>query len=263
MMLMSLVTALAGEWTGVGDAIGGTLVLIAPAVIGIEVRQLTRSRDRRLEDAKTHERELLARDLHDTVAHHVSAIAIRAQAGRIVGQDDPAEALDALRVIEHEASRTLAEMRTIVGALRGTAAAELAPQPGIDDLRRLAHAGRGPGATDQIDVVVCVPEHLDEIGPTIESAMFRVAQEAITNARRHARGATEVTVAVTADRDTVDVVIDDDGIDPCPPNDDHVGFGIIGMTERATLLGGSLTAGPRGSSGWRVHASIPRRASTS
>ena len=123
--------------------------------------------------------------MHDTVAHHVSAIAIRAQAGRVVGANDPAAALDALEVIEREASRTLAEMRGIVGTLRGGEDAEFAPQPGLADLERLASTDGAPR------VEVNVARHVGDVGPTVGAALYRVAQEAITNARRHARGATD------------------------------------------------------------------------
>ena len=84
-MLAALVSGLATNWTGLGDAIGGSIVFLFPAVLGAEVRHLVASRTRDREEVKTREREMLARELHDTVAHHVSAIAVRAQAGQVVG----------------------------------------------------------------------------------------------------------------------------------------------------------------------------------
>ena len=94
------------------------MVLLFPAVLGAAVRYRTNFRHRSLEQVRLRERERLARELHDTVAHHVSAIAVRAQAGQVVATTRPAAAVEALRVIEAEASRTLAEMRAMVGVLR-------------------------------------------------------------------------------------------------------------------------------------------------
>ena len=241
-------------YVGVGDAIGGLIVLLFPAVLGVEVRHLVQSRLRDREEVKLRERELLARELHDTVAHHVSAIAIQAQAGRVVGVKHPSAALDALEIIETEASRTLAEMRSIVGTLRRTDgdAPELAPQAGLADIARLAGASTA-AAGPTIDVTL---QDVDRVGPTIGAALYRIAQEAITNALRHATGATHVTVQVNGEDRSVRLVVDDDGAAVRATTATH-GFGLIGMTERAELLGGTLHAGPNGKHGWRVDATIP------
>lgn len=262
LMTVMMVSALVGDWTGIGEAIGGALVLLFPAGLGLEVRQLVGNRDRDRERVKLRERELLARELHDTVAHHVSAIAIRAQAGRVVGPDDPAGALDALAVIEREASRTLAEMRGIVGTLRGNEQAELAPQPQLDDLRGLADQAARAGG-DDLSIDVAIASDVGDVGPTVGAALYRVAQEAITNARRHARDATLVTVDVDMIDDSIHLVVDDDGCHHGVANTTTHGYGIDGMTERALLLGGALTAGPHGDRGWRVEATIPRQAAGS
>ena len=248
--------ALTVSWTGFGDAIGGAVVLVLPAVAGIEVRHLGQRRERDRERVKTFERELLARELHDTVAHHVSAIAVQAQAGRVVGARRPEAALDALAVIEAEASRTLAEMRTIVGTLRegrGAVAAEFAPQAGIDDIHRLAEGsilGTGPRVVVDIDGV-------DDVGPAVGAALYRVTQEALTNARRHAVEATRVDVRIDRDGSDVRLAVVDDGVHQRSRHDASGGFGLLGMTERAELLGGTLRAGPDGERGWRVEATIP------
>ncbi|WP_040494924.1 sensor histidine kinase [Ilumatobacter nonamiensis] len=260
LMVVMLVSMLAGDWTGIGDAIGGTLVFFFPAGLGLEVRQIVGNRERDREQVKLRERELLARELHDTVAHHVSAIAIRAQAGRVVGSDDPAGALDALAVIEQEASRTLAEMRSIVGTLRGTDPAELAPQPRLDDLRGLADPAPSVGNERQLVVNVTIADDVGDVGTAVETALYRLSQEAITNARRHARDATLVSVDVGRDGDAVRLIVHDDGRPSSQPTETTTGYGLVGMTERAHLLGGTLTAGPCTEKGWRVEASIPRQA---
>lgn len=253
------------SWTGFGDAIGGAIVLLFPAVLGAEVRHLAQRRERDRDEVKARERELLARELHDTVAHHVSAIAVQAQAGRVVGHGDPAAALDALGVIEAEASRTLAEMRTIVGTLRegGGHHAEFAPQAGLADIARLAEpsvAGAGPPV--RIDLGGVDPRAVDAVGPTIGSALYRMAQEAITNARRHSVDATRIDVSVTRDADYVRLLVVDDGMHQRSGVGAQGGFGLIGMNERAELLGGRLEVGPCGQRGWRVEATIPLGATT-
>jgi signal transduction histidine kinase len=197
------------------------------------------------------EREQLARELHDTVAHHVSAMVIRAQAGRVVAETRPAAAAEALAVIEAEGSRTLAEMRVLVGALRDPAAedpADLTPGRGIVDIAALARSDPR--------VEVSLTGDLDNLGPAVGAAVFRIAQESVTNAVRHARGAERVTVAVTGEPDAIRCAVTDDGEPVLGPR--AVGYGIVGMTERASLLGGSIQAGPGDRRGWVVEAVIPR-----
>ncbi len=245
-----IVGLLAGGET-IGDAIGATIVVLFPAVVGVEVRHLVGSRDRVREDARERERELLARELHDTVAHHVSAIAIQAQAGQVVGATRPEAAMEALGVIEDAASRTLAEMRGIVSALRDFDAAELAPQPGVADIESLATA------VDETTPVVhvSVDGHLGHVNASAGAAVYRITQESITNARRHATDATRVDVSIVATDLDVSVHVIDDGVGASEP--DLTGFGIVGMTERTSLLGGSFRAGPHRDGGWEVAATIP------
>jgi signal transduction histidine kinase len=250
-MLATAVLAIAADWTGLVDAVLGVLVLLFPAVVGATVRYQRTARARELEQMKASEREQLARELHDTVAHHVSAIAVRAQAGRVVAQEHPQAALEALGVIEEEASRTLAELRTIVGVLREGDHASLAPQRGVADI----------AALDRVDdprrVRVTLSGDLDDLPPTVGAALYRIAQESITNALQHSRGATGVDVQVAGEQGSVRLSVYDDG-SPVPGARSREGYGLIGMAERAALLGGSLHAGPHPEGGWRVESVIPR-----
>jgi signal transduction histidine kinase len=224
------------------------LFLLLPAALGAAVRYRTSSRLSKADQIRLREREQLARELHDTVAHHVSAIAIRAQAGRM----RPDAAIDALEVIEAEASRALAELRALVGALREADDAELAPQRGVADIERLANAaGDGPRVDVQLD------GELDDLRPLVGAAIYRIAQESITNAIRHARRATRIDVRVTGDRDCVRLTVSDDGEAVSAANGSS-GYGLVGMSERAALLGGSLEASPQAGSGWTVTAVLPR-----
>jgi signal transduction histidine kinase len=236
----------------VGDLVGGTLVLLFVCALGAAVRYERDSRRRELEHAKDREREELARELHDTVAHHVSAIAVQAQAGRALAPTRPDASVEALAVIEEEASRTLTEMRAIVGALRG-GEAELAPQRGVADIEGLARAADGAP-----QVRVALSGDLEDLMPSVDAALYRLAQESITNAVRHARRASRVDVRVTGDSERVRLTVVDDG-EAGRAAGGAPGYGITGMRERAVLLGGSLDAGPNSGGGWTVDAVLPRR----
>ena len=242
------------ETATLAELIAGPAILLLPAALGASVRYRGVSRMREIDQVKLREREQLARELHDTVAHHVSAIAIQAQAGRAVAATNPAAALESLAVIEAEASRTLAEMRTMVGALRQGDEPDLAPQRGVADIVQLA-----ANAGDSPTVEVAPSGDLHDLTPSLDAAVYRLAQESITNALRHARRATRIRVAVTGEADCVRLTVSDDG-DASPfGTTSTAGYGIVGMTERATLLGGTLQAGPNRDRGWTVTAVLPRR----
>lgn len=251
-MLIAGGLGIAGDYTGAVDAVLGSVILLFPAALGASIRYRANSRLREVDQVKLLEREQLARELHDTVAHHVSAIAIRAQAGRVVAASHPDAAVDALQVIEEEASRTLAEMRTMVGALRQGEEADLAPQRGVADIERLA---RSAGDSPHVDVELS--GDLDDLRPSVETAIYRLAQESITNAVRHARHATSVKVSVVGDDRSVRLTVSDDG-ESSSFSASSSGYGLAGMTERAKLLGGSLEAGPSPGRGWTVDAVLPR-----
>lgn len=239
-------------WTGVGDAVGGGLVLAVTIAVALAVRFRGRARLREIEQVRLVEREQLARDLHDTVAHHVSAIAIRAQAGLAVAPNRPEAALEALELIGAEASRTLAEMRAMVGVLRRDLRADLAPTPTLADVGRLALHQPGSPVVD-----VDVDAGLDETAPAVATAVYRIAQEAVTNAQRHGRNVTRVVVRVSGDDERVRVRVTDDGdpVDLRRATGD--GYGLRGMVERAELLGGTCVAGPGAPRGWTVEAELP------
>jgi signal transduction histidine kinase len=232
-----------------GDALGGCVVLFSAMAVGAAVRYRSRSRLRELDQVKLLERERLARDLHDTVAHHVSAMAIRAQAGIALSTTHPDAAVDALRVIDAEAARALDEMRGMVRILRTEHPVDLTPTPGIADLERLV-SRTGPAI--EVDLV----GDLAHLPSPVGAAIYRLAQEAITNARRHARHATRIEVRVAADDTAVRLSVRDDGDTSAASG--TPGYGLIGMIERAGLLGGTCEAGPNGDRGWTVTAVLPR-----
>lgn len=232
------------------ELIGGAALLLSVALLGIVFRYRAASRQRHVDGIRMLEREHLARDLHDTVAHHVSAIAIRAQAGLALAAQDPRAAQDALGVIEAEAAKTLSELRSMVRVLRQDETIELAPSAGLGDIEQLA--GTRPGGAV---VTVQVRGDGGSIPPPVAAAVFRLAQESVTNALRHARQVTRVVVLVEADEAGVRMSVTNDGEVAALP---APGFGIIGMMERAALLGGTCQAGPVPGGGWAVTAVLPR-----
>lgn len=236
------------EW--IPTLIGGGGVMAVTTLLGLLFRQRATARLRELETVRVRERAELARDLHDIVAHHVSAITVQAQAGIATAAKNPEAAVAALTVIEAEASRALSEMRAMVRTLRDTEAAELAPLPGVAELLALAGGASGPSVGVRTDGAI------DDLPPGIAAALYRLAQESVTNARRHARGATLIDVLLVVDGNGAVLTVRDNG-EGGSSTGSH-GFGIPGMTERASLLGGFFTAGPDAEGGWVTRATLPR-----
>ena len=163
---------------------------------------------------------------------------------------DPAAAAQVLSTIEEAAARTLVDMRSMVGSLRGDDDdAELAPQPGLREIASLA------GTVGTVDIVVDTPS--DVSAPSaVGAALYRIAQESVTNAVRHANNASTVNVQVTHGDDAFQLTVLDNG--RATGVETHAaGYGLVGMAERARLLGGTLDAGPAPAGGWLVEAKLP------
>ena len=262
------------------DLIGGSLLLLLIASLAAVFRARADLWQRQRREIRTQERLALARELHDTVAHHVSAIAVQAQAGGVIVRTQPAQAAQMLTAIEAEATRTLAEMRAMVRVLReddgvdgresgredgrgrgdgreggrgdgrGDERAAYSPLPGVADLPELARAD----ATPAVDV--SLTGAVTGLPRSVDAAVYRIAQEALTNALRHARSATHVAIDLSRAGDSVRLRVTDDGLTH-PGSVASPGFGLTGMAERAHLLGGSLHAGPAPHGGWVVEAVLP------
>ena len=198
------------------------------------------------------ERQALARDVHDSVAHHVSAIAVQAQAARYVAAADPESAAAAMARVEAEASIAIDELRRLVGVLRtgenGDGPLGRAPAP--SSLRSLLDHESSP------PVVLSGEHDLTQLPPPVATGIYRIAQEAVTNARRHSRGATAIEVGLRVGHRRVCLEVSDDGaVQPKRTS----GYGLTGMSERAEVLGGSVTYGPAPDLGWQVVAVFPVR----
>jgi signal transduction histidine kinase len=241
-----------GAWL-VAENRRGQQVSAAAAVERAAEREA--ARDERAMRAVADERLAIARELHDIVAHAMSVIAVRSGVARVVMDDRPAEARDALAAIETTSRQALQEMRLLVGVLRrGETETELSPAPGLDRLQELVSQASNAG----VDVAVQIDGDRWPLPSGIDLSAYRIIQEALTNVVRHV-GPTQARVRVAYSADAIVVeVIDDGGRRWDPPLVDPAsdGHGLIGMRERVALYGGELTAGPHGH-GFQVRATLP------
>ncbi|MEU3307010.1 histidine kinase [Nocardiopsis sp. NPDC006832] len=225
------------------------LVGLAP---GAYLRWRTMERQARVHRVRAEERLAIARDLHDVVAHEVTGIVVRVQALRHVADRRPELVGEALPEIEEAGTRALESMRGMVSRLRGPEDAPLTSDP-VDGLWALA----APAEHGRPEVSVRLAGPMAELPPEVGTAAWRIAQESVTNALRHARGASRVDIDVRADTDAMTLRVVDDGRGGArgsgPAGGGH---GLVGMGERARVLGGELSAGPSGQ-GWMVSATIP------
>ena len=204
------------------------------------------------------ERARIARELHDVVAHHVSMVAVQAETARLTTPGLPDSGARQLFAIGDTARTALTEMRRLLVVLRDEAEAEPVdrqPQPDLSQLNHLLDRARETSATGARLIVSGMPVPL---GPTVELAAYRITQEALTNARRHARGAAVDVELHYTDRG-LRLRIRDNGPGPAakaPP----AGHGTLGMRERAAAVGGRLRVGPAAEGGYLVEATLPRSA---
>ena len=222
---------------------------------GVEERadRLERERVENVRRATAEEQARIARELHDVIAHSVSVMVVQAAAAGDVFDANPARAREALASIEATGREALAELRRLLGQVRTDAGdASFAPQPGLGALAGLAEQVRRAGIAVDVNVEG-VPI---ELPAGVDLAAYRVAQEAITNALKHA-SASKVAVTVRYRDEHVEVEVVDDGVGGGTTDGDGLGHGIIGMRERAALYGGELRAEPRPGGGFRVFVSLP------
>lgn len=209
--------------------------------------------------AVAEERTRMARELHDVAAHHLSGIVVQAGAAERLVDTDPERAKAALRDLREQGRATLRDMRSIVGILRASADASAsgrqdddgggAPVPGLAQLPALVESARSAG--DRVEARWSGPEVV--LPPLADVAVYRTAQEALANARRHAPGA-RVVLAVTTAVDRVRLEVENEVLQTSPsqPAPSPPGLGLTGMRERADLVRGHLDVGPTGRGTWRV-----------
>lgn len=216
-----------------------------------------RTREQDAEQRAAQERLRIARDLHDVVAHTLTTINVQAATAAELLDRDPRHARAALETIADASRDAIGELRTILGILRDADSGEppLAPAPGVDTLSELVkRTSEGEGLDVQLEITGERPAHLPD---TVSLAAFRIVQESITNARRHAAGAA-VRVSLSFEPGCLAVAVENGAGTLSLGNGASPGVGIVGMTERAPAVGGTLHAGPL-PVGFRVAAELPYR----
>jgi signal transduction histidine kinase len=234
--------------------IGRTVYTRRAYVDALEQRARTaeENREAAAREAVLEERRRIARELHDVVAHHISVMGVLATGARRTLHRDPVAADEALCTIEATGRATLREMRRLLDVLRrdDETDAALQPQPGVAGLETLISQVREAG----LDVHLTVLGEPRPLDPGIDLTIFRIVQEGLTNALKHAGPASaEVRVEFRPDRLLLDVSDDGRG----RGTNGHTGHGLVGMRERVSLYGGTLRTGPRRGGGYSVAASIP------
>ena len=253
-----------------GELIGSVALAAVPVATGDAFRvrrELTaeaEARAARLEEmhelevagAVNEERLRIARDVHDVVGHHLSAIAIQAGVGeQILGEGDTAEARESLRTIRRSAATALAETKRLLGLVRDSERRA----PGLAGHEEVERLARG---VEQGDLTVTVRTSGEErpLEGLIGDCAYRVVQEALTNVSRHS-GARTAVVELHYGREGLEVAVEDDGVGgTVEAEGGEAGHGLIGMRERVAVAGGQLDAGPRPDGGWRIRARLPYEA---
>jgi signal transduction histidine kinase len=275
-VVATVVTVLSAVGIDPQSAVGALFLSAIPLLLGVLVRTYRSSERRLAEQERRHsgertlleERQRIARELHDVVAHHMSVIAIQAEAAPYKVEAPPLELVECFAGIRESALTGLTELRRVLGVLR-TDRPATAPQPGLADLDALLDSARSGG----LSVTAAVTGDPVPLPEGVDLSAFRILQEALSNAMRHAPGS-HVVVSVTYRGDHVGLDVRNDagsrvtaaaaripGTGESRGTGDLAGtgsgHGLIGMRERATMLGGSLHAGPREGGGFQVIAILP------
>jgi signal transduction histidine kinase len=228
-------------------------IAVVPWALGEAARNRRAAIEQEARRAVTEEQARIARELHDVIAHSVSVIVVQAGAADDVFERRPDQARAALRSIESTGREAMRELRLLLGAVRpGEGEERSDPKPGLDRLDELA----GPLRSAGLAVSVQREGRVRELSSGVDLSAYRIVQEALTNTLRHARATrADVTVRYLSDMLELDVL--DDGRGGAPATQDGGRHGIVGMRERAAMLGGTLDAGSIPSGGYRVHARLP------
>jgi signal transduction histidine kinase len=232
------------------------VMVLVRRVLGDRERRLRlaeRERDLAAREAVVEERARIARELHDAIAHNVSMIVVQAGAERRVLDGQADSTREVLQTIEQIGRAALTEMRRLVGMLRTDDGDPLAPQPSLADLPRLAAQVSEAG----LPVELAVEGERRELPVGIELSAYRIVQEALTNALKHA-GDAHAAVRVRYGADQLELEVVDDGAG-APATVTGGGHGLAGMRERVALYGGRLDAGRRGERGFTVRVVLPIR----
>lgn len=204
------------------------------------------------------ERNRIARELHDVVAHGLSVIVVQSAAAQRVFDNDPEGARAAISEVETTARASLDDMRHVLGALRASDDETLRPTPSIDSLGELVEQFEAA----ELDVELVVDPDVDTANGALETTAYRIVQESLTNVLKHAGPRTSASVTLSQSEQELAIVVCDNGRGAAADAADP-GFGLLGMQERIDLFGGTLRAGARPGGGFEVRALLPLKAGLS
>jgi signal transduction histidine kinase len=231
--------------------------LVAAVAVGLYLRSVDVQRRHSLTEVRRGERLELARDLHDFVAHHVTGMVVQAQAAQYIADGDAARHRESFAAIERAGMEALSSMRRLVSVLREDDGGGTRP---LGDLEQLVPLVRQFSVGDAYaSLYVSAELDADALPPGIGATVHRVVQESLTNIRKHSPSATTVSVSVSMMDKNLEVSVRDDGRRTTRTilGASGGGYGLAGLTERVTALGGALCAGARPEGGWEVVAQIP------
>jgi signal transduction histidine kinase len=240
----------------------GTTVRNRRAYLGALVERaaaLERERDQQAKLAATAERGRIARELHDIVAHSLTVVVTLSEAAAVTADTDPAAARTAMKQVADTGRTALGEMRRLLGVLRADqpgpssdGVGDLAPSPGLDRVDELVAGARAAG----LPVRLTVSGPARPLPSTLDVTAYRVVQESLTNALKHAREPTLVHARLRWSAEQLQIEVTDDGL-RAEPREESAGHGLAGMRERLALFGGTVSSGPMATGGWSVHAVLP------
>jgi len=235
-------------WVLVGVSVGNRRRYLSALID--RAQQLARERDQQAVIAAAAERSRIAREMHDIVSHSLTVMITLADGSSRLVASAPDRSADAMRMVAETGRSALDDMRRLLGVLRATegAGVEREPQPGVDELGELIERFRAAGLVVHVTVNGAAPTDTGQ-----QLTVFRVVQEALTNALRYAALATHVDVTIDFTPATISITVDDDATVHGAPGQGS-GRGLIGLRERVALYGGSLEAGPKTGGGWRLRA---------
>ncbi|HTX30072.1 MAG TPA: sensor histidine kinase [Solirubrobacteraceae bacterium] len=244
--------------TGAGLVVGAALGVLRFESERFAEREseLTRERDALARAAVADERRRIARELHDVIGHSISVMGVQAGAVRSILHEDQEREREALRAVERTGRQAVGEMRRLIGLLRAEEDSAADPIPSLRRVEQLVSDLRDAG----LAVRLSVNGDLAALSPGIDLAGYRILQEALTNALKHAPGA-EVEAAISCSANALEIGVVDNGSAAPRTANNHVGHGLVGMRERVALYGGELTTGPTDGGGFAVHARLPLEAS--
>lgn len=255
--LVAVAVETASQHKGIGNFLFALVFLVGAWIAGrtihtrtVRADELEREQERLAASAAEDERRRIARELHDVISHSLGVVVLQAGAAEQMLERDPGRAREALAAIRATGQEAIAEMGTLLAAVRGEAGNSREPQPTLADLERLLETSREVGLAVELEL----RGSRRELPAPIEVSAYRIVQEGLTNVRKHA-GEARARVCLDYRVDALAVEVEDDGAGGA--NGRGSRRGLIGVRERVALFGGGYEAGPRPEGGWRLRATLP------